>query len=260
LYEVNAGGMLFQHVATPLYPSPMISIKKSEIVAGFTSPSIYMPIEVSKLGSHAVLGGEPNISVQTTVKKTSSTRRPSDIIRRILADEGSSESESAENVDPFLQSSGFVVNKEERSSDRDKKQIGTPHSLKAENPALDGTSQVLMPQARLPIRNPKPRDKRINKKMEELEKVQQFVEESKAVQARIHAGLEPLGVSQRTTELLPRQTLGATTTFGTNQELEASHRSHSHTQEANNIAQLRRNIADKYTKSPLSKLQPPVAS
>jgi hypothetical protein len=92
---------------------------------------------------------------------------------------------------------------------------------------------------------------RINKKMEELEKVQQFIEESRAVRERIHANFD----LSKVTSIGPLVPV-----IVSEKDLQVSHRSLSHTQEANNIAELRRNIADKYASKKSPKVQKPAVS
>jgi len=232
LPQINSG-MFFQQIPSiPNQPIPIVPFGSTgkQLPAG---PSMYMPMEVSKTSQ---VPKQPASSKKTV-------RRPSEIIRKILANEESSD-----------------------DSDTCEAPVSAPA---AQVPV--GTSRVLLPPTILttgpspisPIRppagvglTPSPhRIDRISKKMEELEKVQQFIEESRAVRERIHANFD-LSRATNVVGLLapPRPSAGM---LPTEQDLQSSHRSLSQTQEANNIAELRRNIAEKYA-SKKSPMKPPV--
>ena len=200
--------------------------------------SSHLPHRMDKaVGTSQLLTNRP-IQKQTAPSivahsKVNLKKRPSEIIRRILANDPSSESEAEERGIPKSPLS-------DHKSTRRNSHVRMVHQHQA------ATLRVVSPapaSPRLPVdavsSPPRRSANRFNKKRQELEKVQQFLEESRVAHEKIYSGFDVRRLSTSRGKTVP-----------------ANRRSLSRVRDANNIAELRRNIAksSKREESPLPPL------
>ena len=147
----------------------------------------------------------------------------SEMVRRILANESSSDSDEencASNRLEFKEQATAIPSR-----------VTSPSNPPAPIPKIEGESsrKALSPPLRAGLLHT-PRSERIQKKREELEKVQEFLEQSRAVHEKIYSNFDVRRVNTRDP--------GSST----------KRRSLSdYVSEASNVAELRRNIADQYS-------------
>ena len=150
-----------------------------------------------------------------------------DLLRRILSPDSSS-SEGEEERPKSIQIESQNSTRRHSKVGEFKQQATAVHS-----PVIASSvpAPVLSPPARIAsLRTP--RTDRMRKKQEELEKVQQFLEESKAVHEKIYASFDVRKVSSRAA---PATVPASSSTHRRSLSNAVS--------EANNVAELRRNIA-----------------
>lgn len=186
---------------------------------------MYQPIVVKqRTGSTNTVIPQPQVIIKTSETKPSTA----EVIRKILNNESSSESETEEA--PKVQSrnstrrnSGYQEFKDQATA------VHSPVVASAVPQVASDSPPVANPNRLASMKTP--RAERMNKKREELEKVQQFLEESRAVHEKIYSNFDVRRVSTRG--------VGAPSPA-------SKRRSFSDVTHATNLAELRRNISDKY--------------
>jgi hypothetical protein len=194
------------------------------------SSKVIHPIEsLQKIVSAGNTGfGNQSSSVAApTVGVSKLKASTTEMVRRILANESSSESESDE-----LKQEDTNVFKEQATAIPSR--ANSPSNPPAPLPKAE-ERMPLSPPLRVAGVVRTPRSERIQKKRDELEKVQQFLEESRVVHEKIYSGFDVRRVSTRGP--------AAERTGGKRRSLS------DYVSEASNVAELRRNIADKYSGS-----------
>ena len=179
---------------------------------GLLGPSMYPPVLAEQPGPEPLVpANPPAVSTQ------------SEVIRRILANESSSDSDAEEERLSTPPSS--------RRSTRRNSEVAEPVNQEFKEQATAVHSPVVAaapPISRIAsLRTP--RSERLNRKREELAKMHQFLEESRVAHEKIYSGFDVRRLSTR----------GPASS--------SKRRSFSAVNSANNVAELRRNIADKFT-------------
>jgi hypothetical protein len=243
-------GPLGQQLFAPQQPQTPVAPYKTTITpfgpilpTAFTLPSSEVPVSAPRAVSSSVV--QPPRSESFIARESSSqpkTTTAEEIVRRILTVESSSsESEDERPRSSPLESQGSTRRNSKAGVAEFKQQETAVHSpvTAPSNPA-----PALSPPARMaPTRTP--RTERLKKKQEELEKVQQFIEEQRAVHEKIYASFDVRRVSTRGAAAPPAAS------SGTKQRSVSEY-----VNDSNNVAQLRRNIAVSSNKREVSPLPP----
>jgi len=183
------------------------------------SSKIIQPLEsLQKIVASCHSGFAHNQAQSTVSSQPQLKASTSEVVRRILANESSSDDDDVKTRKEFKEQATAVPSR-----------VGSPSNPPAPIPKWDAASsrQPLSPPLR-PALMRTPRSERNRSKREELEKVQQFLEDSRAAHEKIYSKFDVRRVSTR----------------GARRSLSDDH---SGLSEASNVAELRRNIADKYS-------------
>jgi len=175
-------------------------------------------------------------------QKTLQRQAAEDLLRRIMAQDESSSSEGEAERPRTSPPESQTSTRRNSKVGEFKQQATAVHS-----PVVSSSvpAPVLSPPARIAsLRTP--RTDRLKKKQEELEKVQQFLEESRLVHEKIYASFDVKKVSSR----------AAPATAAVSSSSAHRRSLSNYVSEANNVAELRRNIAANNNKREVSPLPP----
>lgn len=238
----------YQTTVTPFGPvlptSAFIQTAETGLLANPWNPSSVLQPSALESGTTSGPGSLPRIPFNVPVmyhpvvfehvlkdKCEGSRESPSKALRLLLSCESSSESEPESSKNSSGPPSRLSQMKEPAAAFKEQATaVTSPVSASSVPPIPIGT----VSSVKIPLRVPSvrtPRIERINRKREELEKVQQFLEESRAVHEKIYSNFDPRRISTRGPMSASKR------------------RSFSDVDQATNLAELRRNISDKYASS-----------